>query len=323
MDNSMKQDEVPGQNVVLVMLNIKTWRAHSQDVKVSTEVSEQKEVKVTGMARVWKTLLPKTCEEVKQMEAAQRAARTFHYENTLTYRFDGPRMLPVANYEHYTARMRQYKQTFEEAVKKLMDSYPALKEAAKQALGSMYDDGDYPSTEELRARYSFDIKFDVLPDANSFLNLGGLSTEDAERMRDAAMADQRKTYESATRRLWEDLYERLERFHLKLQEPDAYVKDDTINGVRDLAEMLPRLNIQNDPKLNALADRLIKATVSVTAAGIKANPDTRHRIAEQAAAVFNVMGQVMKPMKAAVKAQAVAPKRLSRGDSKPVMKRAA
>ena len=66
---------------VLVSLNIGTWANNAIDRAVSVELAEQKNLSDKSMARVWKTLLPKsdTQDAIKSIESK---ARRFHIINT-------------------------------------------------------------------------------------------------------------------------------------------------------------------------------------------------------------------------------------------------
>ncbi|MNR71515.1 hypothetical protein D3C71_21440 [compost metagenome] len=285
------------KNAVLVSLNISVWQANRQDKKISEQVTDAHEVKDRRLGRFWKSLLPK-CDVLDRLYAVQRAARTFHYENTLAWMHDGPRILPTANFEPYMQAMRRFKAQFEDAVLELVDQYGDIRTEAQKVLGRLYDEADYPDVASLKSKYDFDMKVMTMPAAEGLLQLG-LESDEAEELRAKLETDMRDTVTRANRRLWEDLHARLEKLTSRLQDGDAYVREETIAAVRDLADLLPRLNVTNDQHLETLATKLKGSLANVNAATVKNDPNARKRVADETKTVFNVMQAFMAPKRGA------------------------
>ncbi len=283
-------------NCVLVTLNISNWDANRQDRRVSAAVADANEVKDKRLCRLRKSLLPKT-EVMDRLYAVIRAARTFHYENTHAWMHDGPRILATNNFDAYMKQMRRYKADFEAAVLDFIAQYDDIKNEAQGVLGKLFDATDYPDKSYLRRRYDFETKIQPMPASDGLLELG-LEPTEADAFRRKLEADMAETFQRANRRLWEDLYERLEKLYGKLSDEKAYVKEETIAAVRELAELLPRMNITNDEKLEALAARLKTSLAGLSAASVKNNPSVREKAVADTQTVFNVMQSFMNPHRA-------------------------
>jgi len=281
------------KNAILVTLNISNWDANRQDKRVSQDVADANDVKDKRLCRLRKSLLPKT-DVMDRLFSVIRAARTFHYENTHAWMHDGPRILLTANFDAYMTQMRRYKSDFENGVLDFLAQYDTIKGEAASVLGKLYDPADYPNQAALKSRYAFEIKAQPMPASTGLLELG-LDPAEADAMRSKLEADMHETYARANRRNFEDLYERLAKLTSKLGDEKAYVKEETIAGVRDLAALLPRMNIMNDERLDMLSERLQKSLAGISAEAVKLNPDTRQRVAAEAQTVFNVMQAFMNP----------------------------
>lgn len=281
------------KNAILVTLNISNWDANRQDKRVSQDVADANDVKDKRLCRLRKSLLPKT-EVMDRLFTVVRAARTFHYENTHAWMHDGPRILLTANFDAYMRKMRQYKADFETCVLDFLSQYDAIKAEAHSVLGKLYDSADYPDRGSLKSRYAFEIKAQPMPASTGLLELG-LEPAEADTMRRKLEADMNETFTRANRRNFEDLYDRLSKLTAKLGDEKAYVKEETIAGVRELAELLPRMNIMNDERLDMLSERLQASLAGISAEAVKHNPDTRQRVAAETQTVFNVMQAFMNP----------------------------
>lgn len=281
------------QNCVLVTLNISNWDANRQDKRVSEAVAESNGVTDKRLCRLRKSLLPKTAV-MDRLFAVIRAARSFHYDNTHAWMHDGPRILTRANFDEYMKQMRRYQADFETAVLDFIAQYDDIKGQAAQVLGALYNASDYPDQGSLKGRYSFDLSVQPMPASASLLELG-LDPMEAEAYRRKLEADLAQTYKKAHRRLYADLHERVEKLANKLSDDKAYVMPETIDAVKKLADLLPRMNLLNDRRLNALSETLQNSLVGVTADVVKTNPTVRLKAAEATANVLKVL-KAFKPV---------------------------
>jgi hypothetical protein len=275
------------KNAVLVMLSIREWQAKAQDKTAAAQVAKENDVKDAKQARVWKSLLAR-CDAVKKYEAARRAARTFHYANTLTWMHDGPRILTTENYDEYMTQMRKLKAQFEEAVLDFIEQYPQLKQDSKVMLGKLYDESQYLSNAQLMERYSFSWQVMPMPATEGLLSLK-LKTDDAEQLADQLREEMNESFRNATRKMWADLFQVVEKLVLKLKDESAKVKATHIDSVRELTALLPRLNIMGDEHLDIIAKRLGETLESVTEAKLEHDLGARRKVAEETQSVFNVI----------------------------------
>lgn len=287
------ESKVMVNNAVLVSLNISSWDANCQDKRVSKDVADANNVTDTRACRLRKSLLPNS-ELMKRLRTAMSAARNFHYRNTLAWMHDGPRMLATANFDAYMTEMRQLRATFEACVDDVVACYDDLREDARQVLGTLYNPEDYPSRDSLKRRYGFEIKIQPMPASEGLLSLG-LADEEVESLRAKLEADMAETFERAHRRLWEELYERLGKLRSAITDEKSTVREKAISSIRELAELLPRMNIMNDERLDMLSERLLASLEGVTASDIKVDARARANVASQTQDVFDVMQAFMNP----------------------------
>ena len=276
---------------VLVSLNISAWDANRQDKRVSGEVAEANQVTDKRLCRLRKSLLPKN-KAMDRLAAVMNSARKFTYENTHAWMHDGPRILTTTNFDTFMRQMRIYKADFETAVLDLIAQYADLKEQAKTVLGRLYDELDYPGQESLRGRYAFDIKVQPMPATGGLLELG-LEESEAEELRAKLEEDLEATYAKANRKLWAAMYEKVEKLVVRLNDPDAYVHPGTLGAVQEAAELVPRINLTGDTKLDVVAAQLTAALDGVTDTALKDNPAVRARVQSATSTVLRNMQAFM------------------------------
>lgn len=279
------------ENCVLVNLTICQFDIHRKDSKISKEVADSNDVKDLKLCRVRKSLLPKTAQ-LKEVHAIAQKARLFHYENTHAWMFDGPRILMTSNFEAYSKKIREFEKEFQVAVNNLVDNYGTMKDQAKSLLGSLYNERDYPDKDKLKKYFQFKMKVQPLPSSASLLNIK-FEGEDQDALRAELEADMAETFQKANKRLWQNLFEKLEKLYVKLQDEEATVRESTLKAVRDLVELLPQINITKDPKLEELANQLKASLDGLSHTSLNTNPDVRKKTTEQANKIFNVMQSYM------------------------------
>lgn len=265
------------KNCVLVNLTIRSWIANKQDSGVAAEVAQAKGVEDIKMGRYWKSLLPK-CDEVDQVNKAMGKAREFHYANTLAYMHDGPRILPTSHYEVYHLTMKAIRAEFDVAVLALIDKYDELKLAAKQKMGSLYNELDYPDKNYVQSRYSIGTIVLPLPASDSLLDLG-FSADVANEMRARVEMELSERFRKNARALWDQLGKNLDSLLKTLGDPKKAIQNKSLDVTRRMAQLLPKLNIVEDHRLDAVCQRLHEVLEGITHVVLATDIPRRDKVA--------------------------------------------
>jgi hypothetical protein len=297
------------RNCILVSLSISHWDANSLDKLVSEAVATESGVKDQRMCRLRKSLLPKT-RVMDQLSSVIRAARKFHYDNTHAWVHEGPRILTRANYDMYMRDMLRNQSEFKTCVLDFCAQYTDIKVAAEDALGKLYRESDYPGVETLASRYNFTIDPLPMPSATTLIDFG-LDESETATLRAKLEDNMSSTFIKANKKMWEDLYGKLEKLTNKVNEEGAHVMDETIDGVKRLADLIPRINLLADERLDVVAKHIGAFLEGVTSKGIKVNPSLRDRVAKESKAALAAMQVMMREESKSVATLAPAAERLA------------
>jgi len=244
------------EKAMLVFLNISFWTARKYDKKISQEIEDQYQAEEAG--RFNKILI--ATEHLSNIQKIISAARTFHYENTLPWLDQGGRLLPSANYFNYTKTIQGFRDDFEREVVNFIQVYPSLKDEAKQRLNGMFKEDDYPDVLTLETKFAIKSMILPVPEADDFrVNL--LETE-VDSIRESIKDQVETSTESAMNDLWQRLFKVVSHMSERLSDPDNKFKNTLVENIIDLCELLPKLNITEDPILND-AVREIKAKLTL------------------------------------------------------------
>jgi hypothetical protein len=264
---------------MLVSLSISSWAARKQDKRVTAEVETTHGAHNSGTFN--KALVNKGLLEPVNKVTAE--ARKMHHFYTQPWTDDGRRILSSKNFMLCTGDIRKIKGDFDSAVNTLLAQYPAEVQAARNRLGTMYDPGDYPDPADIASKFSFELKFEPIPDGHDFRV--DLSTEALTELRQSVTHDvvlrQAKAMESCYSRLREVVSKVEERLSI----PDAIFKDSLIQNVKDECSIMDGLNITDDAVLTSLVSQ-IQDQLIVPPSTLRNSPFTRARVANAAAALL-------------------------------------
>lgn len=275
---------------LLVTLSLSMWTARKHDRKASAEIAIAHESS-EKMGRYWKRLLPTDAASYEECKRLRSECRDWHYHNTLPWTQDGQQILPSANYFAYTEQMRKYRAQIEAADAAFYDDYPALRENAKQLLKSLWSELDYPSVDILRSKCRMDINFMPMPDAQDFRV--ALGDGEVDRIRKDIEQQVHEATEIAMRDIWQRLYDAVSRMSQRLNDPDGIFRNSLVGNVRELCDLLPRLNIAQDHVLDALVKEVEDKLSKADADDLRDDDKLRKSIAKQAAAIEKKMAAFM------------------------------
>ncbi len=242
-------------DAMLVSLRISAWSGRLYDREASDHVAVQHDAS-TSAGRYNKRLLPKAA--LAPLNAVMSESRTQHYAQSLPWDDKGSRLLTVANYERYTQVMDALRERLVRQRARFIEDYGDYVEQARIDLGKLFRIEDYPSKDRLRDRFSIRYRITPVPDADHFI--ARLATDDSERVKRDIELHIEEQIHDAVGDLYRRLAEAVERVSERLTEDDngkpLVFRDTMISNIRDLVDVVPRLNIFGDQRLASLCERV-------------------------------------------------------------------
>jgi hypothetical protein len=268
------------RKAVLVAVNISMWTARRLDKKVTDEVNQAHNAS-SDAGRYNKLLLNAT--RLKRLTELVSRARDLHYGMTKPWADEGPRILPNVLYAKFTTQFRELKRDFHQAADDFCRDYPTFVEEAKQRLNGLWKAEDYPSAEEIRTKFKLDLTFMPLPEASDFRS-DVLDDDTVADIRAEITAASEEAEVRATRDTVDQIVKVVGHMAKKLGEyktnGDAgegrkFFTDSLVANVRELAELLPAFNLQDDPALTAITERINRELCAEEAPTLRNNDDVR------------------------------------------------
>jgi len=246
---------------VLVAVTITKWSNAKTDQDITQEVSLNKNAQ-DGMIRVRKSLIKSAVVKALSRIAGQIRNNVV---NELTIPWgNGVRLLPIELLDQFEREFEQYQDRWDENLRELGREYESSVSQAAKVLGDAFKASDYPSKDEILAKYSLSKKIMPLPDANDLRV--ALPQAKLDSMKADIEADITSSLEGAMQKVHERVAETLAHLIDKLSDfgvdaktgkATGIFRDSTVTNLTDLASILPSLNLTGDPKLTEVSNALL------------------------------------------------------------------
>lgn len=275
---------------LLVNVNISQWSGRKHDKKATREVEEAHNAQSGEAGRFNKMLTSK--EFLAEVMKAAGAARTFLYENTLPWGDNGDRLLPSANYFDFVNGMGKYENDFYTAVSKAESAFDSMLIEAETRLNGLYNSQDYPNKLEFRSKFNFRTCFMPIPDAAD-LRLDINQTE-VNVLRQSIESEMSNRLAASVANIWERVKEQLDHMKERLtavskdkdgSDKPATFRDSLFDNLKDIIDLLPKLNVTNSPDVNAICEDLKGLLIDPDK--VRESATIRSRKAEEVNAILN------------------------------------
>lgn len=274
--------------LLTVNLSISTWEARKMDKQATQEVATTHGTDAS-VGRYHKDLLP-GAEEHQAILTLRNAWRVWHYENTLPWGDEGSRVLRSAAFLDYAEGFRLYQDQWNVALDAFIDAYPGLVAKAELRLNTLFDQRNYPEAHEVRRRFAVRMTSYPIPDADDFRVMDGIPPETVERLIADAEDGINARLTDAVKDLWGRMHLVMSNMASRLADPKGKFQNTLVSNVAELLEVVPRLNLTNDPEINSIAQQM-RELAGMAPATLRTAPDVREATAKKAAELAKRMSQ--------------------------------
>jgi hypothetical protein len=280
---------------MLVSLTIRAWSGAKIDKQVSEEVANSKGAE-RDAGHYRKHLIGK--DALAEIKTISGEARNTHYKYTLPWSQDGARILAAAMHAKYTEEMRDIRDKFDLAVKHFLNDYAYQVGIARNRLGDMFSDKDYPQPSEIEEKFGWEMNVFPIPSGDDFRV--NLSKDMTAAIKAEIEASSNAAIKAATNNLFERVTKTISHMAESLEDYAEVVedgktkkinpfRDSVVGNIEELVSLLPALNVTGDPVLtnvtNDIKDKLLKGT----AQDLREDTNLRKAVAKDARKILEDM----------------------------------
>lgn len=259
---------------MLVELRISTWTARKRDHETTMEVNTAKEADQDA-GSVYKYLMAGS-DHLKKIEKYAAKCRAWNSTQTLPW-MKGISLLPMDNFFKYREQLGTMESNYFALVDSFIAVYPSLVSAQAFKLGKYFRPDEFPDVETLPRRFKFEYNFLPVPEKGDFrVNCEARIKEDLAQQYEKMYSDK---LAEAMREPWERLHDVLTKLRDKMQDGEEgerhIFRDSIIGNAIELCDLLTRLNVTQDPKLEDARRMVERALVGVDIKDLRALPSAR------------------------------------------------
>jgi Protein of unknown function (DUF3150) len=278
------------RKATLVSVEISQWTARKFDKKATADFNRRHHA-AQDAGRYNKHLIQ--AERLKTLNSLVNKARELHYRFTKPWNDEGGlRILPNTLHAKFADEFRVLQRDFDEAADDFARDYPKYVEEQRVRLNGLFDPTDYPRARDIRDKFKLRTRVYPVPETDDFRSgtLDEATLEDIKREIAEAHKDAEKTMTADTVK---QIVEVVGKMSDKLKaynggeekrkgEERSFFANSLVGNVRQLAEMLPHFNLNNDKKLDAVIKRINKELCVEDAETLRENADVRASVQKSA-----------------------------------------
>ena len=234
------------QNAVLVSYSVSKWNNVRTDKKVGKAIAKQHGIS-SKAGRYQKVLIDSAL--YKAITDAGQYGRDKFYAYTLPWQH-GVSIVNIKALDVLRDEIVKAEVMFNESVDTFMDQYPALVERASETLGPIFNRHDYPDADSVRDKFAIDFQITPIVRDGHFDDIAEIvGTEVAQELAKKLSEQQEKQWQGAAKSVRHKLYKALKHAHDAMLHGKR-LHASSLDNLRELSDLLPILNINNDSDLD-------------------------------------------------------------------------
>ena len=294
MADNLKLNEALAANYALVDLRLRSWSGKRTDRGASDELIAQKHA-VRDSGAFVKNLLASADAELKAVHTWGNAMRSLVYSRTLPWSSTsddgakrGERVIAAAKTMEFLVELAGVKREYDNSVLALAAVWPQRCASAIAALGGLGDPGDYPMAGDLPGMFSVSVDIRPIPAQSDFSRLN-VPAELASALGQRAAEQAEVQVANAMAELQAKLVEGLDRLNTQLSKHGAgettRLYKSLITNLQGTVDMARSMNLNSNPKLAELADKVEAKLLQAPIEAYKEDPFKALQIAAEAKAL--------------------------------------
>lgn len=203
----------------------------------------------------------------------------------------GERLIKTSSYMDIKTHLQTLNKKYWEAAEKFVDGYDDMVEKEKERLKGLADNIDYPTKSEVERRFKFDIWYEGIPDGDEILDKYGLklSSIEADNLAKQVKARTEKTVKNAMTEAWRVVFKQVHDMAVKLANEDVKFRSTLISNIRDLVQLIPHLNMVDDPYLEEIRGEIEEKLLPYSAKELLSDKEKRAQVASDAVEITSNM----------------------------------
>ena len=290
---NISNTDVLKNKCLMVRLSRKKINRNKMDKDLGQELRDKKNVTDSAAVRVNKSIFTAESSE-KYMKVFNEGSKYF-YRVTLPWDDQGWRLLSIDLFKEFTTKFKGFTRDYREAVLDWVENIGQHIEDSKAVLQGAWSQDDYKfisanglfDREWLLDQFGFEVEFNTVTNGDDLR--ASLTETDREVIAEQINAQAMAKFAKAQEHIITSLHECIFSIHERLCVGDQVFRDTLLSNLEDLVDLIPKLNIANDPALNLLASEAKVKLLKWDPQTLRDDPMARKEVSDDAAKILNNM----------------------------------
>ena len=239
-----------------------------------------------------KKLIDTRHPQFKALTTIRGEAAAFWKNVSVPWPEPGIRLMRQDQIDDFNQRMRLYVQQLEEGTEELAHHFDELKESARDRLGSLFNESDYPAT--LRGAFAITWDFPAVEPPSYLRRLNPeLYEQECDRVRSRFAEAARLAEEAFFAELNELVSHLSERLSGSQDGKPKVFRDSAVNNLTDFFTRFRMLNVGSSEELEQLVDQAQNTLHGVRPGSLRTSDGLRQHVASQLSGVQSVLDGLM------------------------------
>jgi hypothetical protein len=280
-------------SAVLVSLDVNVWSATKQDRVISNEVTSSKNADKSA-GRYVKNLL---ADHAKHKALVNYRQTIYNWIKRRTYRWNNSQdLLPSVDLTRFKTEFQEHEVSFYTLLDDFCNQYDSIVSDMAFKQGTMFDRNDYPTKEEVRAKFGIKLFVSEVPMSDFRCGIAqdiaddlfASYTKQAEEIISSVEREQADRFIEVMQSISHccGVDETQSNGEVKTKKRKIY--DTTIQKAKEMCETFKGFNLTNSLELEQARASLEKALNGVTAEDIRDSDAIRHAVKED---VDSILGK--------------------------------
>lgn len=280
-------------SAVLVSLDVNVWSATKQDRVISNEVTSSKNADKSA-GRYVKNLL---ADHAKHKALVNYRQTIYNWIKRRTYRWNNSQdLLPSVDLTRFKTEFQEHEVSFYTLLDDFCNQYDSIVSDMAFKQGTMFDRSDYPTKEEVRAKFGIKLFVSEVPMSDFRCGIAqdiaddlfASYTKQAEEIISSVEREQADRFIEVMQSISHccGVDETQSNGEVKTKKRKIY--DTTIQKAKEMCETFKGFNLTNSLELEQARASLEKALNGVTAEDIRDSDAIRHAVKED---VDSILGK--------------------------------
>ena len=245
------------QKVQIKNLNEKAVLVHVKRRMYSPYKLDTEESKAYGAGNVNKHLFEGRNNRVKEAISKYSDVYVYVKDNTVPWS-TGVEMLNMMHYMDFTSGLRKLIDEADQAVNDLYNHWDAevtadlarlAAIAASKGKPNLANPSDYPTADEILARFSIEVRYQPVPTADGFDPRLGISDDDKATVQQQLDDAGANATTHVIQQMLDPMRRAVDKLKVNIGNDGAIFRDSLIDNMVDVADRMRRINLSDDPQI--------------------------------------------------------------------------